>query len=398
MFRITLIVTVLAAPSVALAQQAETPEPEQAVVATAACTADEVHALVEQMTDVSASVEDRWAAEDELLLCDPRLVLPELLEHVDKGMPKGGIWNSGGRELDKDAPIEWQSHYAVSRVWRRATHGLGDRNEQSAFLINLLPAAGSRAQARLLNSAMWTTHTEVAAECQLTDPNAASLVKVTSWKLLTQHRIDGCHELAVRALRQTNEAPLRSFWIGTIFEDRRVHRTECDPRVVEVAFDSIDALSIQNLALYIGVDLPGESLEQRRSAALAWWADNKERIQAEAAEWDARPQARGTRDAFKDLAEGKLAIRTWGMPPTWEFDARKMMQQRLGFTYEGAYCMTTEEMQAYDDAYNLIMESAIRRKHGPDWKDQVAAIREEAKERWNKDFGMGEVDPAPPKK
>src|SRR5688500_545717 len=79
-------------------------------------------ALVARMTDPKVTWEVRATAEDQLAKLPPREVLPALLPHVARGMPPGGIWNSAGREHDKQASRQWQVFYAVDRSW---THQVG---------------------------------------------------------------------------------------------------------------------------------------------------------------------------------------------------------------------------------------------------------------------------------
>lgn len=372
-----------------------------------------VQTLVDRMTDVTASVEDRWGAEDELLTCDPKLVLPALLEHVDKGMPKGFIYNGLDREHEKDGPPEWQVFYAVHRVWRAATAFTNDPAISSLVLDLLDQTDVVGTQVRCVQSAYWS---EVAPRLSdiVLDPSRPWAVRTAAILNSGRWGVE-LREVVVYYMQTSRDTEIDrgawQRWFERSLQRRPRHPRNppdpLDPRPVRSGFQIIEqgdgrAYDIAcALHRYLGSHFqPDQSdpkyqgngrltdafFEDTVTNALAWWADNKARIKAEAAEWDARPEARGTRDAFKDLADGKLIIRTWGMPATWEFESRAMMQQRLGFTYEGAFCMTTQEMQAYDNAYNLIMESAIRRKHGPDWQDKANAIREEAKQQHTNQF------------
>src|SRR5688572_7325763 len=69
--------------------------------------------LIVRMTDETASWEERCKAEDELAKIEPEVVMPRLLRHVVRKMPAGGIYNSLGRDADKDAGVPWQVWYAI---------------------------------------------------------------------------------------------------------------------------------------------------------------------------------------------------------------------------------------------------------------------------------------------
>ena len=69
--------------------------------------------LVARMTDSKVSFKDRCAAADELAKSPPQQVLPALLPRLARGMPEGGFYTSGSREMDRDVPIPWQIYYAV---------------------------------------------------------------------------------------------------------------------------------------------------------------------------------------------------------------------------------------------------------------------------------------------
>src|SRR5688572_8295298 len=75
--------------------------------------AKKADALIARIMDTKASWDDRCVAEDKLAKLKPDVVLPRLLKHAAKPMPSGGIYNSAGRESDKNAPVQWQIWYAV---------------------------------------------------------------------------------------------------------------------------------------------------------------------------------------------------------------------------------------------------------------------------------------------
>ena len=58
------------------------------------------------MTSEMEPWEVRCEAEDALRGFDVEPVLRAVLGHVSKGMPQPPIWNSAGREHDRDAPVE----------------------------------------------------------------------------------------------------------------------------------------------------------------------------------------------------------------------------------------------------------------------------------------------------
>ena len=360
--------------------EAEPEQPER--------TAEDVQALVATMTDPAASVEDRWAAEDELQLCHAKLVLPALLEHVDKGMPEGGIWNSGGRERDRNVPVEWQSHFAVHRAWDHATSYPRD-NAMSGFLLDLIPDVTTNgAKLKCIQSAGWSTETDQRLVDLALDPDIWwRLRRAAAGNVVPNN--DGLYEIGLYYARTASTPEERHSWIEFSWLSYPKRRHGIDPRAIQMALDAMhqndndnDSWIVSGLARYVGPNPPTEYRDEEQHLSL-----DKARIEAEAAEWDARPKARGTRDAFRDLQAGKLIIQTWGRPQVWEQDARKMMSEQLGFTYVGNFCSVPQETLDYNSAYNRIMESAIRRKHGPDWQAKVDAIRTEAKERFMSELG-----------
>ena len=100
----------------------------------------DVTVAISIMTSKNESWSKRCEAEDKLKQFPAELVLKGLLGHISKAMPSLAIWNSAGREHDKQAPVEWQIYYAVDRSWK---HHLAGKTSQrlGAILLELLSIA-----------------------------------------------------------------------------------------------------------------------------------------------------------------------------------------------------------------------------------------------------------------
>lgn len=94
-----------------------------------------------------------------------------------------------------------------------------------------------------------------------------------------------------------------------------------------------------------------------------------------------RAQSRDTPTANTDsTASILLEIYTYGLP---DFDgerARLRVAKRWGFTYRAiAGCVVTQELLDSADQHNQLVETAIAKRHGPDWKvrfeDEASAAR-----------------------
>lgn len=73
--------------------------------------------LIGRLTAADADWDERSLAESLLLRMPPEATLIALVPWISKPMPDGPIWNSGGADIDREAPTQWQIHYAIRRVW-----------------------------------------------------------------------------------------------------------------------------------------------------------------------------------------------------------------------------------------------------------------------------------------
>jgi hypothetical protein len=81
----------------------------------------------------------------------------------------------------------------------------------------------------------------------------------------------------------------------------------------------------------------------------------------------------GAKDARADLAAGRLAICTFGLPVSWAPEYHALMMMKYGVHFRVlAGCVVTEELCRYAAAYNGVMEKEIVRRHGADVFDRAA--------------------------
>jgi hypothetical protein len=102
----------------------------------------------------------------------------------------------------------------------------------------------------------------------------------------------------------------------------------------------------------------------------------------------ARWRARGREEAERDLAAGKLCLRTRGLPVKWAEKYHEMAKEQLGIEFEAvAGCVVTEELAEQTDGYNEPMRREIDRRFGPGSLDKIAerASEQYAREKANRD-------------
>jgi hypothetical protein len=266
--------------------------------------------IVAMMTDKTASWENRCAAEDELATQPPQRVLSVLLPHIAKGMPSPMIWNSGGRELDKQAPVEWQVFYAVARSWNHAVAQL-PKSESPKVLLSLLKKAPTpTAQQRILNDMVlhWTPDAEDCVADLLTNKQHDFPVRWLSGLCLMIHEGKKYHDQFLH-LAKASDHHTEKKWFDLLSDPRHKQNAGYDPRVVALGFRLIEKertispnyvhgayfLAIKT-GNYIGVEFKPDQRKAEYQGehglkevffsdtvknALAWWESNKERIRKE---------------------------------------------------------------------------------------------------------------------
>ena len=92
--------------------------------------------------------------------------------------------------------------------------------------------------------------------------------------------------------------------------------------------------------------------------------------------------AKGQADARRDLTNGMLCTKTFGLPTPWAFNYRALLEKRCGVKEEGiAGCMVTEGVDKYAEGYNEISYAYIEQKFGTNIFDQLES---EAQTNWQK--------------
>ncbi|HLW64363.1 MAG TPA: hypothetical protein VKS79_03520, partial [Gemmataceae bacterium] len=145
--------------------------------------------LIATMVDAKAGWEARCKAEDDLAKLPPEKVLPRLLKLAAQPMPKGGIYNSAGRDHDKNAPVSWQIYYAVGRSWAAQVERL-PVEKGGEVLLRLLGSATNKAEKTLLLRELgshWSAKAEEALANVLRDANAPAEMQLAAAWALTRH-------------------------------------------------------------------------------------------------------------------------------------------------------------------------------------------------------------------
>jgi hypothetical protein len=83
--------------------------------------------------------------------------------------------------------------------------------------------------------------------------------------------------------------------------------------------------------------------------------------------------SKGKADAKSDLAAGKLAIETAGMPAPWRSTYARLLRERHGIEIlEVAGCIVDEGTMQHINAYNGVMKAEISRRFGADTLEKTA--------------------------
>ncbi len=197
--------------------------------------------LVARLADPMRSFQERCAAEDALAKLRPDVALPALLPHVAKGMPPGGIYNSAGREHDRNAPVAWQICYAVGRAWEHQIQQLPPDTGGKVLLALLKDVARGKERLPLLRALArrWDPAAEAELARLLGDAGESSELRQAAALALILH---GTGDYRDRMLAWAEKAGPREKvqWYELLCDPRLKQRQGTDPRVVRLGFQLIE--------------------------------------------------------------------------------------------------------------------------------------------------------------
>jgi hypothetical protein len=85
-------------------------------------------------------------------------------------------------------------------------------------------------------------------------------------------------------------------------------------------------------------------------------------------------------DAGRDIDQGTLRLKTYGLPPRGESEYARLLEERYGVELNRvAGCAVMEPTIEYVRHYNNRMIREMERRHGP---IDLGALRDEAYEQW----------------
>ncbi len=246
------------------------------------------------MTSESESWEHRFASEDKLQSFPARLVLKQLLPHL-KGMPdKIAIWNSGGRDIDKQGPVKWQIYYAVYRSWnywleKKTSEALGE------ILQDLLFIAENRTGRRLILNGIdrhWTPEAALVLSTLINNSNIEFDSRLDAGVCLMTHKGEKYYKKFLQ-LGKSATGKQKKGWFGILINPRHKNIVGIDSEVVIIGFEILAAerkdirsayYTACNIGSYLGQKFqPDEQLglsedeifAKTLSNADAWWKKNK---------------------------------------------------------------------------------------------------------------------------
>jgi len=148
-----------------------------------------INQLVYELGSPGTSWQNRQKVEERLKQLPSDEVLPILLFEIAKGMPDGPIWSSAGPVHDKDAPPEWQAHYAIFRVWKHHLKGAPSQVMGELLLALLKGANTPAAKITVINGLFrhWIPKAEKPIAYLLQDLNEDYSVRWSSAQVLLRH-------------------------------------------------------------------------------------------------------------------------------------------------------------------------------------------------------------------
>lgn len=209
-----------------------------APAATAGTGGHSVSDCVRTMTSESEPWAERCEAEDSLKTFGADSVLGALLPHVSKGMPSLPIWNSLGREHDREAPVEWQIHYAIARSWRHPLAG-APSEELGALLLELLARAETafgRQRVLFDLSRHWHPDAEEPLRQLMMDVEQDLTVKLAAGFDLMLHCGKTYHETLLNLAAGSSGDEKREWW-NLLVDPRHKSSMGIDPDVVRLGFE-----------------------------------------------------------------------------------------------------------------------------------------------------------------
>ena len=95
--------------------------------------------------------------------------------------------------------------------------------------------------------------------------------------------------------------------------------------------------------------------------------------------WDVTEHAKGRTEARRDLAEGKLCLRSYGYGGLWLHKYHELAREKLGIEFQHvADCIVPEDVQERSDGYNEVMMQEIDYRFGLGALTKIRKIAEAA--------------------
>jgi hypothetical protein len=195
-------------------------------------------AFLRRMTDKKVPWPDRCDAEDELAKLPSEIVLPKLLPLASQSMPEGGIYNSAGREHDKQAPIAWQIWYALGRSWDAQVARLPRDDTGGDFLVALLSKASKDREKSLLVRDLqtrWSPKAEEPMAKLLLNANAPTELRNAAAWALVRHGKRSYQDDLIKVY-DTVPQDYRYRWLELLTWRGNKEKTGLDPRVLQLGF------------------------------------------------------------------------------------------------------------------------------------------------------------------
>jgi hypothetical protein len=148
------------------------------------------------------------------------------------------IWNSAGRDSERNMPFEWQRLYAIRRAWDRQAGRLTVAEHKTIWLEMLAQAKTSGAKVTVLDELThhWTPTAEPELLKLLTDANQELPVRLATGRCLALAAGKSGHEQLVALLEGARSFAERNQWFDIVADPRYKQEAGEDPRVVRLGF------------------------------------------------------------------------------------------------------------------------------------------------------------------